>query len=285
MQRLPDSRLNATALLALLVGLFGTICFFWGIAGIGAIVLGVVAYSEIRRSEGRQHGQGLAIAGIVLGALHLLALGIGLAALFAFSGRPTPLFASGPGRAPKYLPPPKPVPATPSPAPTSAPERPGSATREEGTLTTRVGKVTLVDPGVETKGLHALLESQATAASSEREKLVLWISAVDCAPCNGVSIALRSKRMQEALAGVRFVRVDAADYRAELVKLGLPIDVTPGFAIIGSGGTPADYVNGGEWDADIPENIAPVLGSFVRGTYRARRNAWTGPRRGDETAL
>jgi len=34
--RAPDSRLNATALLALLVGIFGTICLFWGIAGIGA---------------------------------------------------------------------------------------------------------------------------------------------------------------------------------------------------------------------------------------------------------
>jgi hypothetical protein len=79
--------------------------------------------------------------------------------------------------------------------------------------------------------------------------------------------------------------VDAADFRPELVKLGVPIDVTPGFALIGSDGAPADYLNGGEWDADIPENIAPVLGGFVRGTYRTRRNPWIGPRRGDETAL
>ena len=114
---------------------------------------------------------------------------------------------------------------------------------------------------------------------------MLWITAVDCAPCNGVSVALAGRRLQESLAGVRLLRVDAGDFRVELTKLGVPIDVTPGFALIGASGSPTDYVNGGEWDADIPENIAPVLGAFVAGTYKVRRNPWRGPRRGDETAL
>jgi hypothetical protein len=34
-----------------------------------------------------------------------------------------------------------------------------------------------------------------------------------------------------------------------------------------------DLIDGGEWDADVPENIAPVLGAFVRGTYSNRRHA------------
>jgi hypothetical protein len=131
----------------------------------------------------------------------------------------------------------------------------------------------------------SVVTEQQEHATAEHQKLVLWISAVDCTPCNGVSVALTTRRLQEALAGVRLLRVDSADFRPELAKLGLPIDVTPGFALMGAGPTAADYVNGGEWDADIPENIAPVLGAFVRGTYRTRRNPWIGPRRGDETAL
>lgn len=283
--RSPDSRLNATALLALLVGIFGTVCFFWGIGGIGAIVLGLVALSEIKRSEGRQHGQGLAVAGVTLGALHLVALTLGLAAVFVFSAHPPSfLTASRP-----YVPrgttfaPPR-VPAAPAPAPTGG-ARAGAFEREPATKTTELGKITLVDPGADVSALIPLLDAQQRLAASEHQKLVVWVTTTDCTPCNGVSVALVHKRMQEALAGVRLVRVDAADFHVELVKLGIPIDVTPGFALLASDGSPADYVNGGEWDADVPENIAPVLGSFVRGSYKGRRNPWRGPRRADETAL
>jgi hypothetical protein len=282
--RAPDSRLNATALLALLVGIFGTICLFWGIAGIGAIVLGFVAVHEIKRSEGRQHGRGLAIAGIALGALHLLALTLGLAAMFVFSAHPTAFFGHPtprPPRATTFLPP-KPA-ATASAAPGG--ERPGAGSREPITKTTALGKLTLVDPGGEVSALAPLVAAQERLALSEHQKLVLWVTATDCMPCNGVSVSLSHRRMQDALAGVRFLRVDAADFHVELAKLGVPIDVMPGFALMSSDGAPADYVNGGEWDADIPENIAPVLGNFVRGTYRTRRNPWRGLPRADETAL
>ena len=278
----PDSRLNATALLSLLVGIFGTLCFFWGIAGIGSIVLGMVGHSEIKRSEGRQHGSGLAIAGIVLGVVHLVALVIGMAVLFtlAASKSATAAFPS----------PTPPVVATPvptvAPAPTAkAPDEPGAASRESGTRTTRFGGLTLVDPGADSSSLDALLEFERAEAADANEKLVLFMTTPDCAPCAGVSIALASKRVQTALNGVRLVRIDARDYQLELSRRGFPIDVMPGFALIGSRGEPSDYVNGGEWDADVPENIAPVLGSFVRGTYRQRRNPWRSVPRGDETAL
>jgi hypothetical protein len=281
----PSSRLNATALLSVVVGVFGTVCFFWGIAGIGAVVLGLVAHGEIKRSEGRQHGQGLAIAGIVLGTLHLFALVLGMAAVFTFAAHP-PSFLLPATPAPRVAPPLKLAPPTaPSAASRPPARRPGDASREEATRSTSIGKLTLVDPGTDVKSLVTLILSQRALADAEQQKLVLWVTAVDCAPCNGVSVALGTRRLQEALSGVRLLRVDAADFRAELLKLGIPVEVMPGFALIDPAGAPADYVNGGEWDADIPENIAPVLGAFVRGTYRTRRNPWSGPRRGDETAL
>ena len=33
----------------------------------------------------------------------------------------------------------------------------------------------------------------------------------------------------------------------------------------------------GEWDDDIPVNIAPVLGPFVRGNLTKRREPWHPP--------
>jgi hypothetical protein len=283
--RSPDSRLNATALLALLVGIFGTVCFFWGIGGIGAVVLGLVALSEIKRSEGRQHGQGLAIAGVTLGALHLFALTLGLAAVFVFSAHPPSFLSPSPPRVPRatsFLPPP--THTTPAP-PKATAERAGAFGREPATKTTVLGKLTLVDPGAEVGALGPLLDAQQRVAASEHQKLVVWVTTTDCTPCNGVSVALVHRRMQDALAGVRLVRVDVEDFHIELVKLGIPIDVTPGFALLATDGSLADYLNGGEWDADVPENIAPVLGGFVRGSYKTRRNPWRGPRRSDETAL
>jgi hypothetical protein len=283
-QQHPDSRLNATALLSLLVGIFGTLCFFWGIAGIGSIVLGMVGHSEIKRSEGRQHGTGLAIAGIALGVLHIVALVIGMAVLFTLAASKSAT-AAFPGATPPTLAPTPPPSVAPGAPAAKAADEPGAASRESGTRTTRFGGLTLIDPGTDEPSLATLLESELAEATDANEKLVLFLTTPDCAPCTGVSIALASKRMQSALDGVRLLRIDARDYQIELARRGFPIDVMPGFALVGSRGEPSDYVNGGEWDADIPENIAPVLGSFVRGTYRQRRNSWRTQPRGDETAL
>ena len=284
MSRHPDARLNATALLSLLAGIFGTLCFFWGIGGVGAIILGIVGHGEIRRSEGRQYGEGFAIAGIVLGVLHLVAIIVGFAALFAFSAHPGGFAGGTPPALPTAFAPKGPVATRPVPAPTPA-DQTGAASRESSTRLTRFGGITLVDPGSDPGTLQSLVQNELSQASSANQKLVLWVSAPDCAPCTGVSVALTHPRMQASLDGVRLVRIDARDYQVELVRRGIPVEVLPGFALLGARGEPVDYVNGGEWDADIPENIAPVLGSFVKGTYRTRRNPWRGPVRSDETAL
>lgn len=279
MERNPDSKLNVAALLALVVGIFGSLCiFFWGTGGVGAIVLGAAAHGEIKRSEGRQHGSGFAIAGITLGVLHLLGLVI-LVAVLLVVGRtgavPTPTPA-----APGALagPPPKPRPAPSA----TAPDPDATTTREAATRVTRYGGVALVDPGLDGGGLRKLLRTEQVTAKNERQTLVLWISAAECRPCMGVSVALSSPKLQTALEGVRLLRVDAHEYGIELADIGLTPDVLPGFALLGAHGEPTDYVNGGEWDEDIPENIAPVLGKFAQGTYKKRRHPWNAtPRQGD----
>lgn len=280
MERHPDSRLNATATLAFLTGLFGSLCpVFWGTGGVGAIVLGAAAHAEIKRSEGRQHGTGMAIAGIALGVLHVLALVIGVAVLLVLGASGGPV-ASG-ALPPAFVPP---APPPPPPPVASAPAVDPNATtsRESRTQITRFGGVTLVDPGPRAARLAELVAAEQSKASTEGQKLVVWITAPDCRPCTGVSVALTSPLLQSALAGVRLLRLDANEYRVELAERGLAPEVLPGFALLGENGQPLDYVNGGEWDADIPENIAPVLRKFIQGTYKNRRNAWTGvPTPGD----
>ena len=280
----PDSRLSPTALLSLAVGMFSALCFvfFPGISGITAIALGFVALSEIKRSEGRLHGMGAAIVGITLGFLHVGGAVVMLV-LFVTSAAS----AKGPlaTPAPVTLPTPSPIPTAPGVTKLVNPEQPGGRTHEAKTRIAKFGGVTLVDPAPGATTLDALLRDEQTRAGEAREKLLVWISSPEVAPCSGVSVALRDPRLQKALAGVRIVRLNVNDYYVELSRRGLPVKVLPGFVLLDPEGRPLDYVNGGEWDADVPENIAPVLGNFIHGRYTNRRNPWLGPSRGDETAL
>ncbi len=276
------SRLNPAALLSLLVGLFSFVCFFfWGLGGIGAILLGISARGEIQRSEGQQHGKGVANAGIVFGVLHLAALVIGSAVLFTIAASekatPTPFLPASP-----------PPGVVVSPAPsvsTVPPEMPGAMTREAATRTLALGELTLVDPGTETPSLTVILSRERALAAEQKQRLVLLIVGPDCQPCNGVGVALRDPRLQRALRGVRLVRVEGREFAVELERSGIPAEVMPGFALLGEDGRPIDYVNGGEWDADIPENIAPVLRDFMLGRYLKRRNPWKPGAAHGETSL
>ena len=91
----PPRQTNTLAIVSLISGILGwTVLPFLG--SIVAIVCGHMARSEIRRSPQTQEGDGLAVAGLVMGYL-VIALSIlaviavilffgGLAALLAFAG-------------------------------------------------------------------------------------------------------------------------------------------------------------------------------------------------------
>jgi hypothetical protein len=272
---------NTTAILAVFAGLFGS-CFC-GLGGVLAVVLGLAARGEIARSSGRESGSGLATAGIVLGGINLALVVLGIAVSIAMVARP--------GAIAGIAPPPAPPHAGVAPAPSApgipVPNPPHAApfTRERGTRETAFGKIRVVDPSPGAVSLRTALAEQQKAARAEKETLLVFVVAPNCLPCNGVMLSLRDPRMQSALAGVRLVRLDASEFGAELLSLGVPTETVPGFALLGESLRPTDYVHGGEWDADVPANISPVLGPFVRGKYTTRRHRYREAARPDETAL
>jgi hypothetical protein len=95
-----------------------------------------------------------------------------------------------------------------------------------------------------------------------------------CAPCRGVDRSLGDPLVQTGLRGARLVRVDIDVFREDLDELKIPYHAIPGFFLLSLDLTPRDGINGGEWDEDIPRNIAPVLGAFIRGQYTTRREPW-----------
>ncbi|PZP59838.1 DUF4190 domain-containing protein [Pseudoxanthomonas sp. X-1] len=76
---------SSLAVVSLVFGILG-----WSllptIGALVAIITGHMARAEIRRSQGAMDGDGMAVAGLVLGWLHLVLLVLGIAALFLFFG-------------------------------------------------------------------------------------------------------------------------------------------------------------------------------------------------------
>lgn len=70
----PTSGMAIASMICGIVSIF--LCFVWALAGIPAVVLGHLAFSNFRNATGPVEGRGMAIAGLVLGyvALSLQAL-------------------------------------------------------------------------------------------------------------------------------------------------------------------------------------------------------------------
>jgi hypothetical protein len=147
---------------------------------------------------------------------------------------------------------------------------------------TTLGAITLADIAGD---FSEEVEKQRRAAATDGQLLVLWLVVPGCKPCDGVAAALTSPIAQKSLANVRLVRTDRDEFQLELERLGIPTEKIPGFVLLDAHNHPRDFIHGGEWDADIAANIAPVLGKFVHGSYVKRRHPWRTPARDDETAL
>jgi hypothetical protein len=281
MAHYPGARTNSTALAAFWIGLLSFFCLF-GTGGVVAIVLGALALGEIGRSDPRQDGSGLAKAAIGLGVVQLALIVVffgGMIAMMYGSASKTGWTSSKPPPpslpAPSYA-----VPGSSAPSPNAPKATLATRSHEQA-----IGRITLVDLGADAGPLARALTREFDEAQAERAKAIVFVVGPDCSPCNGVALALRDARLQKALAGVRLVRIDASERAGELELLGIPTDNIPGFALLAPGARPEDYLHGGEWDADIPDNIAPVLIDLVVRGHRPRRYPWRGLRRPDETAL
>jgi hypothetical protein len=275
------AKTNGTSIFAFVASLSGFICFL-GVGGALGVVLGLIARNEISRAEGRETGRGLASAAIALGLLNVCLTVIGIAVGITYLAHPRAVSASGTRPAVTA-----PVWAAPSAAPRAVkpPSKaapPARASREAGNQVTTLGQITLADISGD---LETELDSQRTQAAAAGETLILWLVVPSCKPCDGVAAALTSKEAQKALAKVRLVRVDRDDFQPELDRLGIPTEKIPGFALLDGRSHARDFIHGGEWDADIAANIAPVLGKFAHGEYLKRRHPWRGPARDDETQL
>jgi hypothetical protein len=234
---------DSRAVLALVLGLLSMSCM--GLfAGIPAIVLGAMSRKEIDRSQGALTGGGMAAGGIVTG---LFGTGLSLVVLVALLGG-----------AIEGVHPPAPRSESPLRVPVAA------GTRSYGPLD-------VVDLDA-TGTLGKQLGDISKAASGKGRVVILQTYVRSSTECAAVAAALPDPRMQRALANVTLVRVDIDSFEEELTAMRVDTESAPWFYRLDASARPTDAISADEWDANIPENMAPVLGDFARGALGARRS-------------
>ncbi|MBX3207078.1 MAG: DUF4190 domain-containing protein [Labilithrix sp.] len=253
--RPPTARTDDKAVVALVLGLLSIGCV-GPVAGLPAIILGSRARRDIDRSNGALTGRAIAAAGVVSG-LFGTGLGVVLAlwaigAVFDPDMTDEPLPAAGPALEAPADPPPT---FTARPAPTTS----GAHT---------YGSLEVIDLD-DSRGLHAQLAE--IVQRSRGRTVVLQTNARGSAACAAVAAALPDERMRGALADVTLVRVDVDEYESELQEMRVVTTAAPWFYKLDAKGQPTDAMSGDAWGADLPENMAPVLGKFVHRAAPRRR--------------
>ena len=252
---------SESAVFALVLGVASFFCV-GPFAGVPAAILGGIAWSQVRRSNGHLRGGGMAMSGAILGAMGSIGWVVALVVLAragAFAPSPTP---AAPAFAPTAA---FPAPTAPAPTPRAG-EEGGQMTTTNEVVEVRAGNATIVDLPPSIRSLEKELADQQRKVRAAKEKLVLFVVQEQCRPCGSIAAVILDPKMQLALEHVRLVRVDVDEARPELRAMGIETQKIPGFFLLGPDGRAVDGINGGEWDDDTAENAAPVLGAFVRGS-------------------
>ena len=258
----PAPTTDAKAVAALVLGilsLVGTMCWLGAPLGVPAIILGALAIRDVRRSEGMTGGVGLATAGIVTGAL-------GSVVFACFVG--FVIFAALKGGTSSLVPGPSPGPPALTPVPTMAPPLvpPGGWGRIH---------VVVLHPSA-AHSLRAQLGDEVRAGKTSGESVLVETIGPSCAACVEIARAMPDPALQTALADVRVVHVDVAEFDVEASALHLTTPGLPWFYLVDSHGDPRDGISADEWDDNDAEDIAPVLEAFTQGKLKARRLPWHG---------
>lgn len=243
------------------------------IGSVAAIPIGVVGIRQTRL--GTLRGRWLAITSIALGAIASLVYG-GVAAYFAVNQahavRERDEQAEERRQRKREREEEEPtVVSTPSVVPRPSVSNPGAGDVPPDTRTTEIGNITVVDLGVSEPSLKAALVRELATAKAAGEDVLVMTHVKECPPCEGVAKSLPDPRLQTALEKIRLVRINLEVFKDDIAKLGLQVNPYPVYALFSADATPRDAIDGGEWDDDIPENIAPVLGPFVKGDLKKRK--------------
>ena len=96
-----------------------------------------------------------------------------------------------------------------------------------------------------------------------------------CPPCIGLKKYMGDPLMKDALRNVRLARIDIDSFSKEEIEgCELSASAVPWLVKLDAANHPVDAITSNEWGDDVPANMAPVLGAFVKGTFANRKKPW-----------
>ena len=104
------------------------------------------------------------------------------------------------------------------------------------------------------------------AAKENNKTSILYFHADWCGPCNKYRESLSDNLLKEALKDAQLIGVDIDQDPHELADLH-NVSSIPAFVKLDENASVLAQITGGEWDADIPENIAPVMDKLANSTH------------------
>jgi thiol:disulfide interchange protein len=112
--------------------------------------------------------------------------------------------------------------------------------------------------------LDKQIADQAAAAVAAGKKPFVYLHADWCEPCQAIKKTKTDPRMAKAFEGTHIIGLDIDSATAEqLAALKLDGRAIPVFhKVDGKGVVTGEKIDGGAWDDNIPENMAPPLTAF-----------------------
>ena len=145
-----------------------------------------------------------------------------------------------------------------------------SASQPNENSTSALPGFTVVRLHPEDGDLQAMLANEAQKADAAGQIPIVEFDATWCPPCIAIDTAIESKNelMLKAYAGTYLIKLDVdewgwdnggfQDFRFDAIPVY--------FKINAQGHQTGEVIDGGAWNEDIPENIAPVMDEFFHGT-------------------
>ena len=117
--------------------------------------------------------------------------------------------------------------------------------------------------------LQTMLASEAQKAITLGQMLVAEFDATWCPPCQAIDEAIQEENelMLNAYSDTYIIKLDVDEWGWGDSRLhDFQFDAIPVyFKLDAEGRQTGKVIDGGAWGADIPENIAPVMGAFFHG--------------------